>query len=67
MSESAKMDSIREYIKSGIARCEFEKRKAATEIVRQQGRIDVFDDQITTLKMLLDNLDAEEKEVSGNE
>lgn len=59
--------SIREYIKSRIARCEFEKRKAATEIARQQERIDVFDDQITTLEILLDNLDAEEKEVSGNE
>ena len=61
------MTKLRLVINDAIMRCKSEKNKAATEIARLQERIAAFDDQQTTLEMLLDKLDSEEKEVSGNE
>lgn len=57
------MSELRLAITDGIMRCKSEKNKAATEIVRLQEHIAAFDDQQTTLEMLLDKLDSEEKEV----
>ena len=61
------MNKLRLTINDAIMRCKSEKRNAATEIVRLQEHIAAFDDQQTTLEMLLDKLDSEEKEVNGNE
>lgn len=44
-------------------RCKSEKDKATKEIILLQEHIAAFDDQQTTLEMLLDKLDSEEKEV----
>lgn len=61
------MNKLRLVINDAIMRCKSEKRNAATEIARLQEHIAAFDDQQTTLEMLLDKLDSEEKEVSENE
>ena len=61
------MNKLRLAINDAIMRCKSEKRNATLEIVRLQEHIAAFDDQQTTLEMLLDKLDREEKEVNGNE
>ena len=58
------MNKLRLVINDAIMRCKSEKDKATKEIIRLQERIAAFDDQQTTLEMLLDKLDSEEKEMS---
>ena len=61
------MSELRLVINDAIMRCKSEKHNAAMEIVRLQEHIAAFDDQQTTLEMLLDKLDTEEKEVRASD